>query len=103
MLLGSLLLLVDFSLTGGQSFVLNVKLVDLAFDLDLELIDRLHYSWVSFLEKLNVAAAVLSMNDTLWANRWDIAIEAEVLYFFLGVLTAHITNLSERLTYRSRD
>ena len=103
MLLGSLLLLVDFSLTGGQSFVLNVKLVDLAFDLDLELIDRLHYGWVSFLEKLNVAAAVLSMDDTLRANRWDIAIEAEVLYFFLGVLTAHITNLSERLTYRSRD
>ena len=74
---------------------MNIEFVNFRFDLNLQLIDRLHYGWVSFLEKLNVAATVLAVDNALWAYRWHIAIEAEVLDFFFRVLSTHLTDLSE--------
>ena len=45
-------------------------------------------------------AAMFTVNDALGAYRWHIALKAEILDFFLRVITARITQLSEWLTDR---
>lgn len=34
-----------------------------------------------------------AMNDTLWADRWHVAVVAEVGHLFLGMLTAKVAYL----------
>ena len=88
MLLCSLLLLVHFTFARGKLLILELKLVNLAFDLNLQLIYCLYDCWVGFLEKLYIVTAVLAVDHALRTDGRHIAIEAEVLNLFFGMLAA---------------
>ena len=91
------MLLTDFPLPLLETLILQGQVVNLVVYLHSEVFHCLHYLWISFFQQGDIVTFVLAKNDTFGANGQGVAIKAEILNFFLRVVTTGISHLSERL------
>lgn len=98
-LFGHLGLLSHIPLFLVQSLLLDLQFVTLNSDLALQLLDGLYDLWVGFPQKGNVVTLVVSVDDTLTADRVGFALEAEVGHFLFRMICAQISYLPIRLVH----
>ena len=91
------MLLTDFPLSLLETLILQGQVVNLVVYLHSEVFHCLQYLWISFFQQGDVVTFVLAEDDTFGANGQGVAIKAEILNFFLRVVTTGISHLSERL------
>ena len=91
------MLLTDFPLSLLETLILQGQVVNLVVYLHSEVFHCLQYLWISFFQQGDVVTFVLAKDDTFGANGQGVAIKAEILNFFLRVVTTGISHLSERL------
>ena len=92
-----MMLLTDFPLSLLETLILQGQVVNLVVYLHSEVFHCLQYLWISFFQQGDVVTFVLAKDDTFGANGQGVAIKAEILNFFLRVVTTGISHLSERL------
>lgn len=84
----------DLALTRLESWVLEGQVVNFGVDLDGELLHVFDYHRVGLLEQFDLMAMMGPVDNTLGTDGRCLAVKAEVLHLFLGMIFAEVTNVS---------
>ena len=96
-LLRWVVLFTDFTLSSLETCILKRQVINFSINLKGKFFDSLDDLWVCLSEQTDIMSLMSTMDDTFWADRRRIAVEAEVLNFIFRMFFTEFTHLSVRL------